>query len=850
LDHATLSPVVQSQTAPKLTDWYFRQCGTKNWYSARVPGCNFTDLMRNNLISDPFYSDEESRLQWIEKTDWEYRVEFNVTKDDLSADEQILTFNGLDTYCDIFLNDKLLGNTCNMFVCYEYPSKKYLTLGKNTLLLMFHSPIKRTLPLMQQRGFVYPAENDKSDEKLSVYSRKAPYHFGWDWGPRYVVSGIWRDVTFRPINRGRIDNVLIKQDHLADQVNLSIQTEISSKNPRQLTLIASVSDNNNTAIKSNISLSAKKTQTVSLSITIKKPQLWWPNGLGDAYLYNLEILLLDEGQIVDSYKQNVGLRTIELVNEADEQGVSFYFKVNGHNVFMKGANYIPSDSFLDRVDTQKYQQIIADTVAANMNMLRVWGGGVYEDDRFYELADKSGILIWQDFMFACSLYPADQAFLDNVTLEAEYNIKRLRNHPCLALWCGNNEIEMGIECWDWPNKFDYSDSIFSELKEDYKRLFKTLLPNLVELHDPSTQYISSSPLSFWENSKDDNKSNSHYWGVWHGELPFSSFKQRVPRFMSEYGFQSFPIHASIAEFVKGDDQHLSSDAMITHQKHPRGNAIIERHMREEFNPPTDFESFIYLSQIIQAQAMHAAFCAHRSAKPFCMGTLYWQFNDCWPATSWSSIDYYGRWKALHYQAKRSFKPIIVLVEDTSKWVIVKVVSDLLISQQCEISIKLINFDGKVMFQQKTFARLDPNVSQEVTILDRDMLISLHPTSEVVFQATCVHKNRAIDIAQHYFVPNKDLKLARPNIKTSLTVEESTLYIELFANTLVRYVFLELLGMKQNFSDNFFDLIPNERKTVSITLNNATALDIDQLESQLSIMSLHDTYTMPNEKEDE
>lgn len=841
ISSAITSNETHYSTVPKLANWTFRQCGTDSWLPASVPGCNFTDLIDNQLISDPFYGDEESQLQWIEKQDWEYQVEFNVNEQDLKADELLLAFKGLDTYCDIYLNDVLLSQTNNMFVGYEFFCKKLLKQGTNKLHLVFHSPINQTMPLMQENGFIYPAENDKSTEKLSVYSRKAPYHFGWDWGPRFVVSGIWRDIEFIPIHRARVNNVFVQQVHQDGQVQLNIQSEVSNINSKQLTLVVRVNGEDYAEVKTEVQISKGHTQVVQSVVTITEPQLWWPNGLGDAHLYNLEIILLCDGQVVDCHQQKIGLRTIELINSPDDQGVSFYFKVNGHHVFMKGANYIPSDSFLNRVDKHKYQQIFADTVSANMNMLRVWGGGVYEDDYFYELADQSGILIWQDFMFACTLYPADEEFLDNVALEVKYNIKRLRNHACIALWCGNNEIEMGIECWEWSEKFSYSDDLYTKLKLDYQRLFKELLANLVEQFHPNTQYISSSPISFWENPEDDDKSDNHYWGVWHGELPFSTFKDRVPRFMSEYGFQSFPMQSSIEQFASSEEQHLRSPTMLTHQKHPRGNGIIERHMLEEFNQPNNFAAFTYLSQIIQAQALRVAFSAHRGAKPFCMGTLYWQFNDCWPATSWSSIDYFGRWKALHYQAKKSFKPVIIFIEEQDNGLSIKAVSDLKTPIKLDINIQLMTFNGDTLFAHKASISMAANGSNEVTKLDPNMLVALHTASGSVLQVECDTQGIQLDAAQHYFVRSKHLTLEKPEIKTSFVIEDGALKFELISNTLARYVHIELPGIAGNFSDNFFDLMPNQAKTVFIKLPNSDKIDPTNILGDLSMLSLYDTY---------
>ena len=392
---------------------------------------------------------------------------------------------------------------------------------------------------------------------------------------------------------------------------------------------------------------------------------------------NLRVLLKQGDITLDVDHRKVGVRTIEVINETDKDGVSFYFKVNGHPVFMKGANYIPDDAFPHRVDHGRLQQTFKNAVNANMNMLRVWGGGIYQDDSFYDLADENGILIWQDFMFACTLYPGDDAFLLNVENEARANIKRLRNHPCIAMWCGNNEVEMAISDWQWPEKFDYSTSLQAQLQKDYDRLFRQLLPELVNELDPQRFYLSSSPMGFWEHEEQDGHGNHHFWGVWHGEQPFSEYQKRIPRFMSEFGFQSFPLIQSMNKYVPEQEQKLDSAVMTVHQKHPRGNGLIRKYMLDEYREPKDFASLLYLSQVQQARGLKLAFDAHRRSKPYCMGTLYWQFNDCWPVASWSGIDYYGRWKALHYQAKASFKPVIPLIEELTNELNIYVLNDTL-----------------------------------------------------------------------------------------------------------------------------------------------------------------------------
>ena len=429
--------------------WQFRQCGHKEWLAAKVPGCNFSDLLSNLQINDPFHRNEENQLQWIEKQDWEYRKFFNVNETMLTASALALDFAGLDTYCDVYLNDVLILQSNNMFVGHNISCKQWLKVGENKLHLIFRSPINEVMPKFLDNGFTYPAENDKSEERLSVFTRKAPYHYGWDWGPRFVTSGIWRSVSLELINQTCIDDVYVQQEKLTEDI-AQLNFQISLTELEQFSGTVHIACLNVSGLSQHIDVTVNRSlNKINIPFTINEPNLWWPNGLGDAFLYQFKVSLFSKQECISSKELAIGLRTVEVINEKDEFGESFYLKVNGQPTFMKGANYIPSDSFLDRVSSSKYQQIFDDAVAANMNMLRVWGGGIYENDEFYQLADQHGILIWQDFMFACSLYPADNNFLNTVANEVEYNVKRLRNHACIALWCGNNEVLSAWERWGW-----------------------------------------------------------------------------------------------------------------------------------------------------------------------------------------------------------------------------------------------------------------------------------------------------------------------------------------------------------------------------------------------------------------
>ncbi|GAC35067.1 beta-mannosidase [Paraglaciecola polaris] len=824
--------------------WQFCQADEQQWRSATVPGCNFTDLLAHQLIDDPFVQDNESHLQWIEKKDWHYRRAFNITAAQLAHSEVKLVALGLDTFCDIYLNGQPLASGQNMFVGQHLACRSLLIVGQNEIEVRFRSPMNEVYPQFVANGFTYPAENDKSDEKLSVFCRKAPCHFGWDWGPKFVTSGIWRDIYLAFIDTLEIKDVhFVQQSLSAERAQFRFDLDVSAMADfsGQVRVTCAQAPQLNQTQSINV-LAASAGQTISLDFSLTDPQRWWPNGVGDAFIYDFNFELITDEKVLAEHSLAIGLREIEVVNQTDDMGESFYFKVNGHPVFMKGSNYIPDDSFIHRVTAERHQQLFDGVVAGNMNMLRVWGGGIYQDDKFYELADRNGILIWQDFMFACTLYPANEAFLHNVKQEAEYNVKRLRNHPCIAMWCGNNEVDMAIEKWQWAEKFAYSDELYTRLKQDYMSLFDDCLPSVVSELDSQRFYLRSSPIGFWENDE-DNKANHHYWGVWHGEEPFSEYKKRIPRFMSEYGFQSFPIAESTHRFTRPEDRELESTVMQVHQKHPRGNKLIRSYMDEEFNPPKDFEQLLYLSQVQQALGLKMAFEAHRAAMPFCMGTLYWQLNDTWPAASWSGIDYYGRWKALHYQAKRSFAQQLLVIEQNDDSLDITLISDRLTSFSAQLHVSLYQFNGEVLWSHEQSVKVAANASQEIFSLEFAKLVTAQQLSRSVMTASLVDVKSAQTLAQntHFFAPNKDLALQSANIVCTKVIAHEQLTLTFDTDTFVRQLYVSVSGHDGNFNDNFFDLIPMQPKTICLSLPRMNNKDITALVEKLSWSSLIDSF---------
>jgi beta-mannosidase len=642
--------------------WSFRNTKDTKYLPATVPGTVHTDLLANGIIEDPFYRDNEKKVQWIEKENWVYRTEFRIENLEKNRD---LVFEGLDTYAKVFINGQNVLNAENMFAGYRIKEiNKYLKKGNNILEIFFRSPIAVEDSLA--KIFYKQSGIKKLPETGRIFTRKAAYHYGWDWSPRFVTCGIWRDVYMEVFDNAKINNVFVSQRINEDYTKaiLGFNVELNTADTEGFeTEVVNKEDEsvNKFPGKDNI------------SITVDNPKLWWSNGTGEPYLYKYEVVLKKGDKVFDRKPVNIGIRKIELVQEQDSAGKSFYFKLNGVPVFMKGANYIPADNFLPRVTKDKYRELIRIAKETNMNMLRVWGGGIYEDDEFYEQCDENGILVWQDFMFACAMYPWDKDFLSKVSEEAEYNIKRLRNHPSVALWCGNNEIDEGWKNWGWQN--NYSEEQKSLIWNGYQKVFQELLPEIVSKNTDGTPYVSTSPQTGWGHKESMTRGDSHYWGVWWGMEKFDTLEKKVPRFMSEYGFQGFPDTSTINKFTEEKDRYLFSDVLKMHQKHPTGFENLTKYMEMYKLKTEDYNTYIKNTQDLQTLCLKTAIEAQRRSMPYCMGTLLWQFNDCNPVISWSVLDYYGKSKPSLEVVKRLYDDILIIPVEESGVIKVYVVND-------------------------------------------------------------------------------------------------------------------------------------------------------------------------------
>ena len=833
----------QELTIPLNSNWQFRQAGKSKWQPAEVPGTVHTDLLLNNQIEDPYFGTNEEELQWIEKEDWEYQTTFLVEGDLPLRDKIMLDFCGLDTHADVFLNDSLILEANNMFRSWQVDVDGILKKGENNLRIFFHSPIKKTEPIYDNVGYTIPvSSNDQADKKLSIFTRKAPYHFGWDWGPRFVTSGIWRPVYLQAWSTATIDDLFLEQ-RLINEERAELIAHLEFEVARPVVGEMEIFIDGISVKKTAVDL-ALGNQKVNISLSIEDPELWWPNGLGNQKLYEVEILLRNGEKIISTAKRKVGLRTIKLIQDGDRYGSSFYFEVNGKPVFIKGANYIPQDNFLNRVDEKRYEHILQSAVDANMNMIRVWGGGIYENDLFYELCDEKGLLVWQDFMFSCAMYPGDSAFLDNVNAEAEENVKRLRHHPSLALWCGNNEVLMKWKGWrnnaneegnQIPLWKDEQDSL--KIVEAYNNIFKEILPGVVESFGNGVPFWESSPMAKGGGFDDWKSGDSHYWGVWWGQEPFESYRQNIGRFMSEYGFQSFPEFKTIKSFTKEQDWDIYSDVMQAHQKSSIGNKTIENYLSRHFNEPKDFRNYLYVSQLLQAEGVKVAIEAHRIAKPYNMGSLVWQLNDCWPVASWSSIDYYGRWKALHYYIKRAYEDNLVAIEMEDDLLRVHFVTDQYEDLRATLIIELVDFNGKSLFTESKKIRIKGNSRGEIYKRSIPELIKKSRENEAYLTAKVFNEEHLIAENYFLFAPHKNLDLNKPNIKYEFLELDQKLFVELRSDKAAFGVCFETGDLDLIFSDNFFTLYPKQTKRIEVK-RAFTPIDV---KNKLTVKSLFDSY---------
>ncbi|MBN2205910.1 MAG: glycoside hydrolase family 2 protein [Candidatus Aminicenantes bacterium] len=808
--------------------WEFKNVKESVWRPAVVPGCVHTDLLAAGLIPDPFVGDNELRVQWVDKEDWEYRKAFDAPPALLARERVELVAEGLDTYARLFLNGRSLAETNNQFRTWRFDVKPFLVAASNELRIVFDSSVRRENELKARLPYRLPGE--------APHSRKSPYHFGWDWGPRLTTSGVWRPIRLEAWDRARIEDIQILQEpEPKGAVGLRVRVQVQSEDAQDLSLNVAVFGPRNAKLERRLAVrAARDSARHEVRLTIKTPDRWWPNGLGGQPLYTVEAALVRGGERLDAASRRIGIRTVTLEQKPDEWGKSFYFAVNGVPVFAKGGNWIPADSFADRVTPEKYRALLESCRDANMNMIRVWGGGYYERPEFYDLCDELGLLVWQDFMFACALYPGDAAFLDNVRLEAEDVVRELRHHPSLALWCGNNECEEGWFHWGWK------ETLPASVFEDYLKIFDGILPEAVAALDPGRPYWPSSPHSTQTGDpRSERSGDMHVWTVWHGMEPFVEYTGKGHRFMSEFGFQSFPLLETVKTYARPEDWNLTSPVMELHQKHPRGNKLILYYMLDHYRLPKDFSSLLWLSQVLQAEGMKTAVEHWRSVMPRTMGALYWQLDDCWPVASWSGMDYYGRWKALQFYAKRFFAPLIAVPRLAGDRLEVRVVSDLGAEAEADLVWQAGTYDGKILASGREPVRAKPRTTAFVWSRPAAELKGGLADAEVHFACRLVRGGTVLHANTLHFSELKQVRLPKPEIRVEIRPEDGQFLIRLESKAFAKNVHLAADGVPGAFSDNFFDLAPGW--PTEVVFRPEAKTDGKVFQDAMKIRSLRDSY---------
>ncbi len=809
---------------------------------ATVPGCVHTDLLNGGLIPDPYYRDNEQHLMWVGEDNWSYKRTFHLHPSEMDTKHLVLCCEGLDTFAEVIINGVSLAKTDNMFRSYEWEVKPHLKEGANEIEIFFTSPLPYGRQC-QQEDFKLHTGIGHHRLEGGNWVRKEACNYGWDWGPMCVTAGIWKPIYIAAIETSRIEDMVLEPVIMADNsavLKLKISATPSAFEPLSLETKIKFED------EELVSLSQKLDQTglTEFEIPLDQVNRWWPAGMGDQPLYEVSFMLSGKnGKTIDSKSRTIGFRDLELVTEFDEWGQSFKFRANGIDFFAKGANWIPSDTFTSRIHTADVRDILESAVEANMNCIRVWGGGLYESDDFYQICDELGICVWQDFMFACSAYPLDRPeFMENVLIEAEQNVKRLHHHPSLFLWCGNNELEhMDGYIGDRPGAMRW---------DHYSKLFDVELKKVVEAHHriasywPASEHSPIGNRTPREHSSDPRWGDAHLWKVWHGREPFEWYRGSFHRFCSEFGFQAFPHPATLDEVLEEEDRSITSYVMELHQRSPSGNQAIMAYMLDWFRLPVGFDNTVWLSQILQSLGIKYAVEHWRRNMPRCMGATYWQLNDCWPVASWSSIDSSRRWKALHYEAKRFFAPEMVSIienEETQKLEIY-ITSDDATEVPGTVTVTSWHARTGEELDNKSFEITKPSRGSKLAAtcdvcINKDIATS----RDIIFQVEVEHSGAVVSENMATWVRPKHLNLSKPLYQTTVGCDdEERIYVDVSSDYPALWTWLDTDGIPDlRWSDNFFHLYPNRKRR--IYLHNPVIANLETLAAKLRVRSLWNTY---------
>ena len=831
---------VQANTLSLAGEWSVRQAdGDKPAIPMQIPGDVHSALLAAKLIPDPYYGRNENEVQWVGEKDWIVERSFDVPDSLLAKKSVCLRLEHVDTFCTVSINGQKVGETGNRFRRYDFEVKKFLKPGKNTISGYFKSSVKVANDRALKQPFPVPIVDNSMYKNINLI-RKPACNGGWDWGIALMVSGFDGKTELIGTDVARVDYVFCDQKHQPGRCDVTVTADVTSPEGGSTTLTVALGD-----AKAEVPVTlAAGANRVSAKVSVEKPRLWWPNGSGEQALYDLAVTVGD-----GAFARKLGLRTIEVINKPDagdmseKPGMSMTFRVNGVDLYCKGADWIPCDAMTARQTPERYRDLLGSAQAANMNMLRLWGGGQFEDDAFYSTCDEMGLLVWHDFMFSCSLYPSDRAFLGEVEAELAHQLRRLRDYACIALWCGDNEC-IGALTWFEPSRKNRDLYLLN-----YDRLSR-VLSETVAKYDPGRMFWPSSPCAgpgdFSDAWHDDNRGDMHYWTVWHENKNFSAFYNVKPRFCSEFGFQSFSSLDVAKTFAAPDQLNPTAPDFEYHQKNTGGNARIMETMARYFRFPEGFESVLYLSQVQQALAIKTAVEAWRHLQPRCMGTLYWQLNDNWPVASWSSIEYGGKWKHLHYQAKRFYEPVAVMVvpsDGGATNVEVWAVNDHAVPAQAEAAVELWGFDGKKLETQALKGEIAPRSAKLLgtfAVSDFGGAKELEQRFlEVVLTATVdgqtvKHRN------EWFFNFFKRCDLGDAVVDAIPAERNGKWTVTLTTDKPAFFVWANASGISGEFSDNSFALFPGRPVTLTFTPKDGAASFADFAKA-LTVKHLRQTY---------
>ena len=829
--------------------WELAEAGNDRLCEVQVPGSVISGLYGAGKIEDPFYRTNEDVTRELFRKDYEFSRTFVAAEDILKEEKIILVCEGLDTLADIYINGQKAGSADNMHRTWKLDVKEFLHSGENQIRIVFRSVFKyiEAYEYEDNKEIHYvPCGGMKGNQLI----RKAHCMFGWDWGPQTIDAGIFRDIYLEAYSHPRIEDVKITQVQGDNAVDVCTTVAVSGDAVDKCQVRVTIQEDAESVCRHRTGANDRKTEayvckvgeTVSannnpavLTSSIHNPKLWWPNGYGDQPLYKVQVELLDEdGTVLETITKRIGLRTLTISQEKDLWGKEFAFCVNGVKIFAMGGNYIPEDCIYSRITPEVQKYLLESCKRANFNCVRVWGGGYYPSDHFYDLCDEMGLIVWQDLMFACNVYDLTEEFEDNITKEITENVKRLRHHASLGLWCGNNEME---SAWDhWPEV--QSESKY--LRADYIKMFEYVIPKAVRAADSETFFWQSSPSSggCFDDPDDENRGDCHYWDVWHGQKPFTDYQKHYFRFCSEFGFQSFPCLKTVESFTEEKDRNIFSRVMENHQKNPAANGKILYYLSENFRYPENFRKLLYVSQILQGMAMKYGVDHWRRHRGRCMGTLYWQINDNWPVASWASIDYFGRWKALHYMAKKFYGPQAVSMCMDGDIMQVYLANESMDAQSYQVAFYVKNVECEIL--EKLTGTGTVGVQESAPILAVDVSGWEDKKYEIFLEAEVTLAGGDVLCDVETLVPYKYLELDKPEITAEVEEQGDAFVIHLKSSCFSPFTAIGFTDADVTLEDNFFHMTDGEEMCVRLDkkdIRNGEILDAADLTQQMEILTL-------------